>query len=57
MSAPSMSGHTERNALGKIKIFDLNLLTVFEMVYTHSSVSLAATSMGMTPSAVSQSLQ
>ncbi|STQ74285.1 LysR family transcriptional regulator [Hafnia alvei] len=52
-----MSGHTERNALGKIKIFDLNLLTVFEMVYTHSSVSLAATSMGMTPSAVSQSLQ
>ncbi|MEG0230390.1 MAG: LysR family transcriptional regulator [Hafnia sp.] len=52
-----MSGYTERNSLGKIKIFDLNLLTVFEMVYAHSSVSLAATSMGMTPSAVSQSLQ
>ncbi|NLS53038.1 LysR substrate-binding domain-containing protein [Hafnia alvei] len=52
-----MSGYTERNALGKIKVFDLNLLTVFEMVYTHSSVSLAASSMGMTPSAVSQSLQ
>lgn len=30
MSAPSMSGYTERNALGKIKVFDLNLLTVLK---------------------------
>lgn len=40
-----------------LKGFDLNLLTVFEMVFLYSSVSRAAAAMGTTPSAVSQSLQ
>ncbi|ACY83909.1 LysR family transcriptional regulator [Edwardsiella piscicida] len=40
-----------------LKGFDLNLLTVFEMVFLHNSVSRAAAAMGTTPSAVSQSLQ
>ncbi|WP_302795921.1 LysR family transcriptional regulator [Hafnia paralvei] len=52
-----MAERNERNSLSKIKVFDLNLLTIFEMVFIHSSVSNAAASLGMTPSAVSQSLQ
>ncbi|MDA6075933.1 hypothetical protein O0544_00680 [Edwardsiella anguillarum] len=32
-----------------LKGFDLNLLTVFEMVFLHSSVSRAAAAMGTTP--------
>ncbi|STD30068.1 HTH-type transcriptional regulator LeuO [Edwardsiella tarda] len=40
-----------------LKGFDLNLLTVFEMVFLYTSVSRAAAALGTTPSAVSQSLQ
>lgn len=40
-----------------LKKFDLNLLVIFECIYQHLSVSKAAESLYITPSAVSQSLQ
>lgn len=46
--------NTER--LNAIKGFDLNLLTMFESVYIHGSVTRAANILGLTPSAVSQAL-
>ncbi len=49
---------TNHNAerLNAIKGFDLNLLTMFESVYIHGSVTKAADVLGLTPSAVSQAL-
>lgn len=41
----------------KLKEFDLNLLVVFETVYTYKSGMKSATILGVSPSAVSQSLQ
>lgn len=40
-----------------LKKFDLNLLVIFECVYRHLSISRAAETLFITPSAVSQSLQ
>lgn len=40
-----------------LKKFDLNLLVIFECIYKHLSISKAAESLYITPSAVSQSLQ
>ncbi|WP_434643326.1 DNA-binding transcriptional repressor CitR [Klebsiella sp. I138] len=40
-----------------LKKFDLNLLVVFECIYQHLSISRAAETLFITPSAVSQSLQ
>lgn len=40
-----------------LKKFDLNLLVIFECIYQHLSISKAAESLFITPSAVSQSLQ
>ncbi|UMS27715.1 LysR family transcriptional regulator [Escherichia coli] len=40
-----------------LKKFDLNLLAIFECIYQHLSISKAAESLYITPSAVSQSLQ
>lgn len=40
-----------------LKKFDLNLLVIFECIYQHLSISKAAESLYITPSAVSQSLQ
>lgn len=40
-----------------LKKFDLNLLVIFECIYQHLSISKAAKSLFITPSAVSQSLQ
>ncbi|MDM2843940.1 LysR family transcriptional regulator [Citrobacter portucalensis] len=40
-----------------LKKFDLNLLVIFECIYQHLSISKAATTLYITPSAVSQSLQ
>lgn len=40
-----------------LKKFDLNLLVIFECIYLHLSISKAAESLFITPSAVSQSLQ
>lgn len=37
--------------------FDLNLLVIFECIYQHLSISKAAATLFITPSAVSQSLQ
>lgn len=37
--------------------FDLNLLVIFECIYQHLSISRAAETLFITPSAVSQSLQ
>ena len=37
--------------------FDLNLLVIFECIYQHLSISKAAETLYITPSAVSQSLQ
>ena len=39
-----------------LKKFDLNLLVIFECIYQHLSISKAAESLYITPSAVSQSL-
>ncbi|MBW7983717.1 LysR family transcriptional regulator [Enterobacillus tribolii] len=52
-----MAGRHGLPDFNKIKGLDLNLLTVFETVFAHSSVSRAASELGMTPSAVSQALQ
>lgn len=52
-----MSGRYGLPDFNKIKGLDLNLLTVFETVFVHSSVSRAAAVLGTTPSAVSQALQ
>lgn len=41
----------------KLREFDLNLLVVFETVYTYKSGMKSATVLGVSPSAVSQSLQ
>src|SRR5699024_12626076 len=43
--------------LYKLKKVDLNLLVIFECIYQHLSISKAAESLYITPSAVSQSLQ
>ncbi|VDR28986.1 HTH-type transcriptional regulator LeuO [Raoultella terrigena] len=43
--------------LYELKKFDLNLLVVFECIYQHLSISQAARTLFITPSAVSQSLQ
>lgn len=43
--------------LYNLKKFDLNLLVIFECIYQHQSISKAAESLFITPSAVSQSLQ
>ena len=40
-----------------LKKFDLNLLVIFECIYQHLSISKAAETLHITPSAVSQSLQ
>lgn len=40
-----------------LKKFDLNLLVIFECIYQHLSISKAAETLYITPSAVSQSLQ
>lgn len=40
-----------------LKKFDLNLLIIFESIYQHQSISKAAETLFITPSAVSQSLQ
>lgn len=40
-----------------LKRFDLNLLVIFECIYQHLSISKAAETLFITPSAVSQSLQ
>lgn len=40
-----------------LKKFDLNLLVIFESIYQHQSISKAAETLFITPSAVSQSLQ
>lgn len=40
-----------------LKRFDLNLLVIFEYIYQHLSISKAAETLFITPSAVSQSLQ
>lgn len=40
-----------------LKKFDLNLLVIFEYIYQHLSISKAAETLFITPSAVSQSLQ
>ncbi|HGY4910645.1 TPA: LysR family transcriptional regulator [Citrobacter freundii] len=40
-----------------LKKFDLNLLIIFECIYQHLSISKAAETLYITPSAVSQSLQ
>ncbi|POP43469.1 LysR family transcriptional regulator [Superficieibacter electus] len=40
-----------------LKKFDLNLLVIFECIYQHLSISKAAATLYITPSAVSQSLQ
>nr|WP_318382794.1 LysR family transcriptional regulator [uncultured Enterobacter sp.] len=40
-----------------LKKFDLNLLVIFECIYQHQSISKAAETLFITPSAVSQSLQ
>lgn len=39
-----------------VRNFDLNLLTIFEAVYVHSSVTRAAAALDLSPSAVSQAL-
>lgn len=39
-----------------LKKFDLNLLVIFECIYQHLSISKAAETLYITPSAVSQSL-
>lgn len=41
----------------RLEKFDLNLLVIFECIYQHLSISKAAESLYITPSAVSQSLQ
>lgn len=41
----------------RLKKFDLNLLVIFECIYQHLSISKAAETLYITPSAVSQSLQ
>ena len=43
--------------LSDLKKFDLNLLVIFECIYQHLSISKAAETLYITPSAVSQSLQ
>ena len=43
--------------LYNLKRFDLNLLVIFECIYQHLSISKAAQTLFITPSAVSQSLQ
>ncbi|MGK3226727.1 LysR family transcriptional regulator [Enterobacter soli] len=40
-----------------LKKFDLNLLVIFECIYQHLSISKAAETLYITPSAISQSLQ
>lgn len=40
-----------------LKRFDLNLLVIFECIYQHLSISKAAETLFITPSAISQSLQ
>lgn len=40
-----------------LKKFDLNLLVIFECIYQNLSISKAAATLYITPSAVSQSLQ
>lgn len=49
-----LNHNTER--LNAIKGFDLNLLTMFESVYIHGSITKAAGILGLTPSAVSQAI-
>ena len=49
-----LNHNTER--LHAIKGFDLNLLTMFESVYIHGSITKAAGILGLTPSAVSQAI-
>lgn len=51
-----MSDNTFLTSIDKIKGFDLNLLLTFEAIFIHQSVSKAANLLGITPSAVSQSL-
>ena len=43
--------------LYNLKRFDLNLLVIFECIYQNLSISKAAQTLFITPSAVSQSLQ
>lgn len=51
-----MSDNTLLASIDKLKGFDLNLLLSFEAIFIHKSVSKAALLLGITPSAVSQSL-
>lgn len=51
-----MSDNTLLSRIDRIKEFDLNLLVTFEVVFLHQSVSKAANVLGVTSSAVSQSL-
>lgn len=51
-----MADYSLNANLEKIKGFDLNLLLYFEAIFAHKSVSKAAFLLGISPSAVSQSL-
>lgn len=52
-----MSNINEKQILKRVRSIDLNLLTVFEAIFSCKSVSLAAKTLNISPSAVSQSLQ
>lgn len=51
-----MKGNTLTDRFKTMKNFDLNLITTFEAVFIHRSGTKAADALGVTPSAVSQSL-
>lgn len=52
-----MNNINEKQILRRVRSIDLNLLTVFEAIFSCKSVSLAAKTLNISPSAVSQSLQ
>lgn len=51
-----MNKHNLTDYFSVVRNFDLNLLTMFEAVYIHSSVTRAAEALDFSPSAVSQGL-
>lgn len=51
-----MNKHNLTDYFSIVRNFDLNLLTMFEAVYIHSSVTKAAEALDFSPSAVSQGL-
>lgn len=55
-SREKMTENSLMTNLEKVKGFDLNLLLYFEAIFVHKSVSKAAVLLGISPSAVSQSL-